>query len=186
MKLIVGLGNIGDQYKDTRHNLGFLVIDELAKQYDLNFKNEASATYAIKHIDGEKIIFAKPNLFMNNSGHVIKGMLNYFKIDVDDLLIFQDDKDQDMSAIKIVNTGGHGGQNGIRDIIDQLGTNNFLRVKGGIGFNSNIETSKYVLGKWDKTQKESLLNFINELTNIARDFINGNSFLELANKYNGK
>ncbi len=184
MKLIVGLGNIGDQYKDTRHNLGFLVIEELKSRFDLDFKNEASATYATKHINGEKIIFAKPNLFMNNSGHVIQGMLNYFKIDIDDLLIFQDDKDQEMAKFKIVNSGGHGGQNGIRNTIEQLGTNNFLRVKGGIGSDRNIETANYVLGKWSKEQKEKLPSFIKKLADVAQDFINGDEFIKLTNKHN--
>lgn len=186
MKLIVGLGNIGEQYKDTRHNLGFLVIDELTKRWDLTFKHEASASYATHFIDGEKVIIARPNLFMNNSGQVIRGMLDYFKIDIEDLIIFTDDKDQETGKIKIVNAGGHGGQNGIRNTIDHLKTNDFLRVKGGIGSNPLISTSDYVLGKWDKEQKEILPNMINKLANIAEDFVSDNDFVTLTNKYNGK
>lgn len=185
MKFIVGLGNIGDQYKDTRHNLGFLVIDELEKRWNLSFKHEASASYATHFINGEKIIIAKPNLFMNNSGQVIRGMIDYFKIDIEDLIIFVDDKDQEMGKIKIVNKGGHGGQNGIKNTIQHLGTNDFIRVKGGIGSNKNIDTASYVLGKWSKEQKEILPTMINKLANIAEDFTDIN-FLELANKYNGK
>lgn len=187
MKFIVGLGNIGDQYKDTRHNLGFLVIDELSKKWNLTFKHEASASYATHFINGEKIIIAKPSLFMNNSGQVIRGMIDYFKIDIDDLLIFVDDKDQKMSSIKIVNKGGHGGQNGIRNTIEHLGCNDFLRVKGGIGSDKIIkDTANYVLGKWSKEQKEVLPNFIDKLVNIAVDFVDGKDFIELTNKYNVK
>ncbi len=187
MKFIVGLGNIGDQYKDTRHNLGFLVIDELEKRWNLTFKHEASASYATHFIDGEKIIVAKPSLFMNNSGQVIRGMLDYFKIDDEDLLVFVDDKDQSMGSIKLVNKGGHGGQNGIRDTITHLGHNEFLRVKGGIGSEYPIkDTANYVLGKWSKEQKEVLPNFISTLAGVAEDFVKGDKFVELANKYNVK
>lgn len=183
MKFIVGLGNIGDQYKETRHNLGFLVINELEKRWNLSFKHEASASYATHFINGEKIIIAKPSLFMNNSGKVIKGMMDYFKIEEEDLIVFVDDKDQDMGKIKIVQKGGHGGQNGIRDLINHLGHNEFLRVKGGIGNNPKMETSNYVLGKWTKEQKEILPNFISRLSDIAEDFVNGKDFVELANKH---
>ncbi len=183
MKLIVGLGNIGDQYKNTRHNLGFLVIDELEKRWDLSFKHEASASYATHFINGEKIIVAKPNLFMNNSGQVIRGLLDYFKIDTNDLIIFVDDKDQEMGNLKIVQQGGHGGQNGIRNTIDHLGHNEFLRVKGGIGSEYMKDTAQYVLSNWSVEQKEVLPTLINKLANIAEDFAGGKQFVELANKH---
>ncbi len=186
MKLIVGLGNIGDQYKNTRHNLGFLIIDEFTKRFDLNFKHEASASYSIIHYEGEKIIFAKPNLFMNNSGKVIKGMMDYYNVDINNVLIFVDDKDQKMGSIKIVNKGGHGGQNGIRDIINNLKGNEFLRVKGGIGFDENMTTSNYVLGKWSIDQKEKLSSLVNKMADIGHDFIKGYNYIQLANKYHGK
>lgn len=185
MKLIVGLGNIGDQYKETRHNLGFLVIDELEKRWNLTFKTEFSASFATHFINGEKVIIAKPSLFMNNSGQVIMGILSYFKINIEDLLIFVDNKDQDMGTIKIVNKGGHGGQNGIRNTIYHLKTNEFLRVKGGIGSNTLIGTSNYVLEKWDKEQSKVLTYFVKGLADIADDFFKMN-FQELTNKYNGK
>lgn len=186
MKLIVGLGNIGDQYKDTRHNLGFLVIDELTKRHSLEFRHEASASYAVAHIDGEKVIFSKPSLFMNNSGQVIRGIMDYYKIDLKDLLVLVDDKDQETGKIKIVNEGGHGGQNGIKNTITHLGTNKFLRVKGGIGFNPKMETSSYVLGKWDAEQKKELSFLVTSMADIAEDFIKGLNFVELTNKYHGK
>ena len=185
MKLIVGLGNIGEEYKYTRHNLGFLVIDELSKRWNLSFKKEASASYAKHMINGETIIVAKPSLYMNNSGQVIKGIMNYFKIDVKDIIVFSDDKDQTMGSIKIVNKGGHGGQNGLRDIINQLGTNEFLRAKGGIGSNQKQNTADYVLGKWSVEQRKELPFLCSRLADVAQDFLSI-SFVELANKYNGK
>ncbi len=184
MKLIVGLGNIGDQYKDTRHNLGFLVMDELEKRWSLTFKHEPSASFATHFINGEKIIIAKPSLFMNNSGQVIRGMLDYFKIDDKDLIIFVDDKDLPMGKLKIVNKGGHGGQNGIRNTIDHLGHNEFLRVKGGVGSEFEIkDAANYVLGKFSKEQKEVLPTLIKRLADIAEDFADGMEFVELTNKH---
>ncbi len=185
MKFIVGLGNIGDQYKETRHNLGFLVIDELEKRWSLSFKHEASASYATHFINGEKVIIAKPSLFMNNSGKVIKGMLDYFKIDEEDLIVFVDDKDIAMGRVKIVQKGGHGGQNGIRDIINHFGHNEFIRVKGGVGSQYEIkDAANYVLGKWSKDQREVLGGFVNRLADVAEDFVNGKDFVELTNKHN--
>ncbi len=185
MKLIVGLGNIGDKYKNTRHNLGFLVIDKLAKELDLNFKEVPSSSYASTFINGEKVIIAKPKLYMNNSGKVIKGMLDYYKIDISDLLIIQDDKDQKIGDYKIVFKSGHGGQNGIRDIIDNLNSNEFVRLKVGIGSDEKIDTGNYVLGNWTSEQKEVITNDLHKYVNIAKDFVDLD-FIELTNKYNGK
>ena len=185
MKLIIGLGNAGDKYKDTRHNLGFLVIDEIAKNLELTFKETPSSSYSTTFINGEKIIFGKPKLYMNNSGKVIKGMLNYFKIDNKNLFIIQDDKDQEIGKYKIVSKSGHGGQNGIRDIIDNIGTNEFTRLKVGIGSDKNIDTANYVLGKWTKEQKKIVNENMETYVNITKDFIELD-FTKLANKYNGK
>jgi len=147
MKLIVGLGNDGKEYENTRHNLGFLVIDELAKDLNISFKEEGSAYHGSAIIDGEKVILAKPRLFMNNSGQVVRGMLNYFKIDIANLFVIHDDKDQEIGHYKIVRNSGHGGQNGVKDIINHLHSNEFARLKVGIGSDPNIDTSHYVLGK---------------------------------------
>ncbi|NQX83441.1 MAG: aminoacyl-tRNA hydrolase [Mycoplasmataceae bacterium] len=185
MKCIVGLGNVGNQYEQTRHNLGFLIIEELKKRWNLTFKNKSLMSYATYFINGEKIIIIKPISFMNNSGQVINDAMNYFNLNIEDIIIFVDDKDQEMGNIKIVNRGGHGGQNGIRNTIDFLKTNNFIRVKGGIGSNPNIDTSSYVLGKWNVEQKIKLPKLIKIMANIAEDFINMD-YIELSNKYNGK
>ena len=184
MKLIVGLGNIGTKYKDTRHNLGFLVVDKLVEELDLTYKEVPSSSYVSTIINGEKIIYAKPKLYMNNSGKVIKGMLDYFKIDIKDLLVIQDDKDQEIGQYKIVFNSGHGGQNGIRDIIDNLKSKEFTRLKIGIGSNDNIDTANYVLGKWTKEQKETINNNMRKYMEIVKDF-NDLDFTKLANKHNG-
>ena len=184
MKLIVGLGNNGKEYENTRHNLGFLVIDELAKDLNIKFKEEGSAYYGSEIINGEKVILAKPKLFMNNSGQVVKGMLNYFKIDIENLFVIQDDKDQEVGSFKIVKSSGHGGQNGIKDIINHLNSNEFVRLKVGIGSNPQIDTSHYVLGKWTKEQIKIINNLKPTFVNIAKDFIE-EDFISLSNKYNG-
>lgn len=185
MKLIVGLGNNGDKYKNTRHNVGFLVIDEIGKNIDLTFKDVPSSSYSTTFINGEKVIFAKPKLYMNNSGKVIKGMLDYFKINISDLLVIHDDKDQEIGKHKIVFKSSHGGQNGIRDIINNLNSNEFVRLKIGIGHNDKIDTANYVLGKLSKDQKEILNSNMFKYIQIAKDFVELD-FVKLTNKYNGK
>lgn len=186
MKLIVGLGNSGKQYEKTRHNLGFLVIDELGKRWNLSFKKDFSSEIATFFLNDEKIIILKPGLFMNKSGEIVKVVVDYYKLNIDDIIFFVDDKDQEMGKIKIINYGGHGGQNGIRNIIDYLKTKKFLRVRAGIGNDFTQKTSDYVLSKWSMEQKKQLNNFVEKLADIAIKFVNGKKFDELANEYNGK
>ncbi len=120
---------------------------------------------------------------MNNSGQVIRGLLDYFKIDIEDLIIIVDDKDQEMGKLKLVQKGGHGGQNGIRNTIDHLGTNEFLRVKGGIGSQTNKDTADYVLSKFSKEQREELPFLVAAIADLVEDFANGVTFIELTNKH---
>lgn len=185
MKLIVGLGNYGNQYDNTRHNVGFLIVDNIINLLKLSYKEEPSAFYATTKINGEKIIFAKPKLFMNNSGKVIKGMSSYFKIDIEDIFIIVDDKDQEIGKFKIIKNSGHGGQNGVRDIIENFKSKDFSRLKIGIGSDPKINTANYVLGKWTKHQKDIIDKNISIYSNIALDFIEL-PYEKLTNKYNGK
>ena len=184
MKLIVGLGNDGSKYQGTRHNLGFLVINSLAKDWKLSFKEEPSAYYQDIFIEGGKVILAKPRLYMNNSGEVVKGIMEYFNIEVNDLLVIQDDKDQNIGDFKIVRNSGHGGQNGIKDIINHIRTKDFVRLKIGIGHDDKIDTSNYVLGKWTKEQKKIIDRLTPIFKEIIKDFLKMD-YASLTNKYNG-
>lgn len=186
MKLVVGLGNPGLQYANTRHNIGFMCIDEIVQSLGCEFnKNKFNGLYAEKIINGEKIIFLKPQMFINLSGDVIKKYIDFYKINVDDLLIISDDLDMPVGKIKIKIKGSSGGHNGLKNIESNLKTNEYKRIKIGISNNKMIDTKDYVLGKFDNNDKMIINDVVNKMPEIFNDYINL-SFDKLMNKYNVK
>lgn len=184
MKLIVGLGNPGKEYENTRHNTGFMALDEYAKVNNLEFnKNKFEGLYLDTIINGEKVILLKPLKYMNLSGEVIKKYVEYFKIDIKDLLIIYDDMDLDIGTFKIRYKGGSAGHNGLKNIEANLATDEYKRIKIGISKNKNIDTVNYVLGKFSNEQKLLLDSVIKNIPNIINDFVKI-SFENLMNKYN--
>lgn len=183
MKLIVGLGNPGKEYENTRHNIGFMAIDNYLKNKQLNAKEKFNGIYYEMNNNGEKIIFLKPQSYINLSGQVIKKYINYFKIDISDLLIINDDLDLPAGKIKLRSSGGSAGHNGLKDIEACLKTKNYKRIKVGIANNKNIDTKKYVLGKISGTDKEEIEKSIQTISNIIDDF-SKMTFENLMNKYN--
>ena len=184
MKLVVGLGNPGKEYENTRHNVGFDVIDNYlsSKKIQIN-KNKFDGLYVDTTINDEKVIFLKPQKYMNLSGEVIKEFVNFFKIDIQDILIIEDDLDTELGKIKIKYKGSSGGHNGLKDIEKNLNTKNYKRLKIGISNNKNIDTKDYVLGKFRKEEKEKLDKSIDICKNIIDDFFKLD-FDKLMNKYN--
>ena len=135
MKIIIALGNPGQQYANTRHNAGFIIADELQKslvfsEFEKNSKFEASVCE--KNLGGEKILLAKPQSFMNNSGQVVKKMLDFFKISKENLVVLHDDLDIELGAFKISLDSSAAGHNGVQSIIDNLGSQQFKRIRLGI------------------------------------------------------
>jgi PTH1 family peptidyl-tRNA hydrolase len=135
MKLIIGLGNPGLRYSRTRHNTGAIILDELTRDLrfpvpELSLKFKAFITDKV--ISGEKIILAKPQDFMNKSGEVVKKILDYFEIPIENLIVIQDDLDIDFGKFKISTNSSDGGHNGIADIIEKIGTKQFVRIRVGI------------------------------------------------------
>lgn len=184
MKLIVGLGNPGKEYENTRHNVGFMVVDNyLQKKQEDNFKNKFSGLYVDLIIDGEKVIFLKPQKYMNLSGEVIRDYINFYKVDVQDLLIISDDIDMLCGKIRLRSKGSSGGHNGLKNIELQMGTNEYKRLKIGVGNNKNIETKDYVLGKFNNEELELINNTIETTEKIINDFLKL-EFNELMSKYN--
>ena len=184
MKLIVGLGNPGKEYEKTRHNVGFMVLDQLANNYDFSFiKNKFNGIYGETSINGEKVIFLKPQKYMNLSGEVIKSFLNFYKISIKDLLIFHDDLDLPCGKIRIKQKGSSGGHNGLKDIERNIGTQEYNRVKIGIANNKDIDTKDYVLGNFSKEEFEKINNSVSISVNIFKDFLN-NNMEYLMHKYN--
>ena len=151
MKMIVGLGNPGRKYETTRHNVGFIVVDEIAKQLNItNYQNKFNAHIATAEYKGEKILLVKPQTYMNLSGEAVLNLAQYYKIDPQDVLVINDDMDLPVGTIRIRSFGGAAGQKGLKNIIDLLKTNKVPRIRIGIDKNPQIEAADYVLGKFEK------------------------------------
>jgi PTH1 family peptidyl-tRNA hydrolase len=133
-QLIVGLGNPGKDYVDTRHNVGFRVLDELARRYGLAFgKTERKAQIASGVIRGRKVILAKPQTFMNLSGEAVRSLSDFYKVEMARLIVVADDLDIPLGTVRLRKSGGAGGQNGMKSVIQHLGTQEFSRLRFGIG-----------------------------------------------------
>ena len=131
---IVGLGNIGTQYDGTRHNAGFFVVDKLAGKYDFTFsKNKFNAVFADTEIGDKRVLVAKPQTYMNNSGEAVSAIMKFYKIPVDKLIVVSDDISLAPGKMRIRTKGSAGGQNGLKNIIAHLSTDEFIRIKMGIG-----------------------------------------------------
>lgn len=132
--LIVGLGNPGPTYASTRHNIGFMAADELAKRHLLTFgKTEKKALVADGLIAGKRVLLAKPQTYMNESGISVRALVDFYKIDLAQIIVLSDDLDIPLGTLRLRAGGGHGGQNGVRSIISHLGSPEFARVRCGIG-----------------------------------------------------
>ena len=188
MKLIVGLGNPGKEYDFTRHNIGFGFLDYyLEKQNiaDVHWTNKFNGLYCQLNIFGEKVIFLKPQSYMNLSGEVVKKYIDFFKISVDDILIVSDDLDLSIGNFKLKDKGSSGGHNGLKDIEKNINTQNYKRLKIGISKNKLYDTKDYVLGKFSKEELDSIRNTYEILVNVLNDYF-VDTFPNLMNKYNKK
>ncbi len=150
--LIVGLGNPGKEYEQTRHNVGFHVVDELARRYSLTFgKKERKAVAASGVIRGKKVILAKPQTFMNLSGEAVRALVDFYKVELPRILIVSDDLDIPLGTVRMRQTGSAGGQNGMKSVIQHLGTQDFNRLRFGIGRPpGKMQAKDYVLGVFQK------------------------------------
>lgn len=171
MKLICGLGNPGKQYEQTRHNIGFMIIDNYCQGE--NFTKKFNGLYLEKHIQGQKIIFLKPQSYMNLSGEVVKPFCDYYKIDLNDVLIIRDDLDLSLGQARIKYDSSSGGDNGVKSIINHLGTQKFYQYKIGISNDKNRNTKDYVLEKFTKDEMNILKEIIDNSKNIIDKFIKG-------------
>lgn len=181
LKLIVGLGNPGKEYENTRHNVGFMVIDSFFGEND--FQKKFDGLVKIVSIGKEKVLVLKPQTFMNLSGNSIIKAVKYYDIALDDLLVIQDDMDLDFGTFKIKKNSSSGGHNGIKSIIGALGSENFARLKIGISHDIHHDTIHYVLGKFSKSELQLLEKNMVELHKIIETFINKSvdAAMQLAN-----
>lgn len=184
MKLIVGLGNPGKEYEKTRHNIGFICLNIFAQKHNLEFnKTMFSGKYVQTSINNEKYILLLPQKYMNLSGEVVRDYLNYFKIDIQDLLIISDDLDMETGKLKLKYKGSSGGHNGLKNISQNIGTEEFKRVKIGISNNKMYDTKDYVLGKFSEEEYKLIEESANKVVEIIENF-STTKFDNLMNKYN--
>lgn len=181
MKLVVGLGNPGMEYVNTRHNVGFMFLDSFFSDFKLNKK--FNAMEKIVNINNCKVIVIKPLSFMNLSGGVVKKYVNYYNISPSDIYVIQDDLDMSVGHFKVCFNHNAGGHNGISNIISEIGSKEFVRIKFGIGKDSSVDIVNYVLG----TFKSEELGVINSLFCKFSDIFNDITLLSIdgvMNKYN--
>jgi len=161
MKIVVGLGNPGDEYVNTRHNMGFKVIDSLSKSLNIDVKQRKfGGRFGSGEFSDNKLILLKPWQFMNRSGQVVATALGFYKLSVRDLLVITDDMDLEPGRIRIRAKGSAGGHNGLADIIEKLGTNAFARCRIGIGRSSEDDAVDHVLDKPAKEEEPLLAEAI--------------------------
>lgn len=186
MKLIVGLGNPGKKYENTRHNTGFNVLNLVANALNVEIDQiKFKGLYGQLIYKGEKVFLLQPQTFMNCSGESVRPFMDYFNIDTNDLLVVYDDLDLEVGMIRLRSFGSDGGQKGMHSIIANLGTNRFKRIRVGIGNNKQIPTADYVLGKVSKDEKEDYDKAINFAKDAIIDFLN-EDFNLVMNKFNKK
>ena len=187
MKLIVGLGNPGDQYKETRHNVGFSFLDSYLKQKNISDKwsNKMSGKLLKTDINGEKVIFLKPQTYMNLSGDCVGKVARYYDISIDDILVISDDMDLLIGNYKLKQKGSSGGHNGLKDIELKLSSSSFKRLKIGISKTSDKNKKDYVLGTFSEEEKKILTSLFQELFLVLDDYFSL-PFSDLMSKYNRK
>lgn len=188
MKLIVGLGNPGAQYEQTRHNVGFMAIDAFAEQHNATFRLEPKlkGMLASLTIDGNKAFLLKPMTFMNLSGESVKAVKEYYKIAVEDILIISDDLDSHNGRVRLRAEGSAGGHNGHKNIIAHLGTEEYKRIKIGIGRSEVIPVIDWVLQKFSKDDLSEINVAIDKASHAIEDFISGVAFNKISSLYSSK
>ena len=163
--IIAGLGNIGLKYRNTRHNIGFMAIDELAGIYEIKVKKILCQDYTGEGIiKGVPVVLAKPKTFMNLSGQSVRALVDWYKTDISKLIVIYDDMDIPMGELRIRYKGSGGSHNGMKSILSHLGTDQFIRIRVGIGRNQQIDAVDYVLGRFSKTDKQIMENTLQDVT----------------------
>lgn len=188
MYLIVGLGNPGKDYEKTRHNVGFDTIDALIEEYAIPQSGEKfRAMYGKGMIHGEKVLVAKPLTYMNLSGEAVRGLVDYFKIDVkEELLVVYDDIDLEPGNIRVRAKGSAGGHNGMKNIIQQLGTQEFARIRIGVGAKpKGWDLADHVLSRFSKEEREEVEKSIKKGCDAISCFVEKGIDAAM-NQYNGK
>ena len=181
MHLLVGLGNIGREYELTRHNFGFMLMDQILDDYGFQVQSKKFKSEVFYgEIDGRKILALKPQTFMNRSGFSVSEAANFYKIETKNILVFHDDLDLPLGKVKVKVGGGHAGHNGLRSIDEMVGKN-YMRLRLGIGRPENAEynTADYVLGKFSAAENEQVNKVNEKASDLLEELLEGraDSFL---------
>ncbi len=178
MKVIVGLGNPGDSYAKNMHNAGFMMVDEIAKHLHIaSFREKFNAEFVKSSLDDNDFLLLKPMTYMNNSGQAVSACLKFFKIPPQQSLVIFDDLDLTLGKVRLRVNGGHGGHNGVKSIINHLGTQDFKRIRVGIGRPPGESQAKdYVLSNWTGASLKQLNAVQSQIVERVLRFIRGSSF----------
>lgn len=170
MKIIVGLGNPGIPYRMTRHNIGFLAVDRLAKVNRTPIRTKRfKSLFGTGWIDSQQVVFVKPMTFMNRSGEAVRGVADFFGSTIEDLVVLHDDLDLPFGRLRFKQRGGDGGHQGLRSIIDRMGGNNFLRLKIGIGRPpQGMDPADYVLETFDRDEQSQLDQILSQAAEAVK------------------
>ncbi len=184
--LIVGLGNIGEKYASTRHNIGFKIVDAFAKEHNAKFETEKLGDVTKLKIKGKTIIVLKPNTYMNLSGKAVMYWMKKENIKVENLLVITDDLNIDFGKLRIKGKGSSGGHNGLKDIQDKFNTGVYPRFRFGVGSDyGKGRQVDYVLGEWDKEEESQMIERIPTSINAITSFITA-GLTNTMNEFNGK
>lgn len=184
MILIVGLGNPEKDYANTRHNMGFNVINKLSEKYDIAVsRSKFKGLYGTGEIEGKKVMLLKPQTFMNLSGESVKEAMDFFKLTPEDILVIYDDIDLEPGTIRIRKSGGPGTHNGMKSVVDNLLSEKFLRIRVGIGKPEDEDLIEYVIGAISQQDKPKLAEGVNLAAEAVEVFLKNNIDIAM-NKFN--
>ena len=186
MKLIVGLGNPGSEYQSTRHNMGFAAIDYISEKQGISVKkSKHQALIGEGILGGERVVLAKPMTYMNLSGDAVSALARWYKVEPSDILVIYDDMDLPVGQMRLRPSGSAGGHNGMKSIILRLSSDQFPRLRIGIGRKENSDTIDYVLGKLNREEQEIQFKLLGDVCDAVELFVK--SGIEPAmNRYNRK
>lgn len=186
MKVIIGLGNPGKQYEDTRHNVGFLAIDTLSKELQIPLNTmKFRGIIGEGNVQGEKVLLVKPQTYMNLSGETVGQIVSFYKLTAKDIVVIYDDLDLPVGKLRLREKGSAGGHNGIKSLIAHLGTQDFSRIKIGVDRpEAGRSVSDYVLHSFPKSDWPHIQDAIQSAAKACEDWIKGDSFLTVMNHYN--
>ncbi|MFC5559992.1 aminoacyl-tRNA hydrolase [Ureibacillus thermophilus] len=185
MKLIVGLGNPGKQYERTRHNIGFMCVDALANKWNVSLSDmKFNGMYAIVHRPEGKVMLLKPLTYMNLSGECVRPIMDYFDIDIDDIVVIYDDLDLETGKLRLREKGSAGGHNGMKSLIQHLGTQEFKRIRVGINRPpAGMKVPDYVLSKFSKEEQPIIEKAVEKAVQACEMWLS-KKFIDVMNEFN--